>query len=117
MSSPTLIETLQQAIWLQRMLVKPAPGTHKGPSTAPPCPVPLHAALPLLRSSARHTFAWWWGRNRNVVARGGDAGRRGPCGCQVGLMGQIIPSSYLFNEHIRYNRYYICMLHQGDPNV
>jgi hypothetical protein len=28
-----------------------------------------------------------------------------------------VPSSYLFNEHIRYNRYYICMLHQGDPNV
>ena len=28
-----------------------------------------------------------------------------------------VPSSYLFNDLIRYNRYYICMLHQGDPNV
>jgi len=78
-----------------------------------------HPQGPIHRSTLPRatTFRGGGEVTRNVVARGGDAGRRGPCGCQVGLLGQIIPSSYLFNEHIRYNRYYICMLHQGDPNV
>jgi len=35
-----------------------SPGTHKGPSTLPPHPVPLQVAWPLPNSSVRHPVAW-----------------------------------------------------------
>ncbi len=51
--------------------VRPAPGTHKGPST--PNPAPCHYISPDLppRSRVHRAVAWGWGALQNVVARGG----------------------------------------------